>query len=103
MPMHVRDYIAEAGKVYFLRRQLLALNTLHGEDNAHDFTALTVSEIGHFTDMPLKDHPAKSRVIFVVDVHYSRQRVGPDNNATGFFTQNAATGRCRRVRRRLVH
>ncbi len=101
--MHVRNLIAETGKVYFLRRQKLALNMLHRENNAHEFTAFTVSHIGHFPNMPLKDHPAKTRVIFVVDVHDARQRVGPHNDAAGFVAQDAATdGLGRLVHRRLM-
>jgi hypothetical protein len=43
--------------------------------------------------MSLQDHPAKTRVILVLDIHHARQSIGPDDLAARFFAQNAVTDR----------
>ena len=89
MPVHVWHHISETGEIDFLRFEKLALRLFNGKHNAHQVSPFRLTQISHFARVPLHDDATETRMVFVVYVDHTPQRVRPDDFATRFPTEYA--------------
>ena len=82
MPVQVRRRVAKARKVDLVRIQKFAERGLSCKYRIHEPYALGRLKVGHLLHVPFEDHPAKARVVRIVDQDNAAKPVLPEQVPT---------------------
>jgi len=73
------NHVAQTGKVDLVRLHNVPHGAFHGENHGHQMLALIRREIGHFLDVRIQNHAAKTGVAGVIDPDHAAEGVGPED------------------------
>ena len=87
----MRNDVAEAREIDLVRAHDGAQHRLDGENDCEEGVLVGFGEVGHLRGMPVQDHPAKAGVVHILHGNHARERIAPENGASGRLAQ--LTGR----------
>jgi len=82
VPVQVLRNVAEASKIDLVGIQELPEGGLSSEYHIHEPCALGSLKVGHLLYVPFEDHPAKARVVRIVDQGDAAKPVLPEQVPT---------------------
>ncbi len=102
VPVHMRNDVAEAGKVDLVRTEERTQGALDAENGFHQPRLLSRIQIRHLSDMTLENYPAKTRIVGISHANDATEIICPKQVATGRAAQFAGLVLRRKIACQLI-